>query len=82
MKIFFTILFFIFFIGYIFRLLSPYILKWYFKRIEKEFTNQQNNSTSQRKAKKEGQVSVNQAEQKRKKVDKNVGDYIDFKEEN
>ena len=82
MRIFFTILFFIFFIGYIFRLLSPYILKWYFKRIEKEFTNQHSNSTSQRKAKKEGQVSVNQTEQKKKKVDKNVGDYIDFKEEN
>jgi hypothetical protein len=82
MRIFFTILFFIFLIGYIFRLLSPYILKWYFKRIEKEFTNQQSNSTSQGKAKKEGQVSVNQAEQKKKKVDKNVGDYIDFKEEN
>jgi hypothetical protein len=82
MRTFFTILFFIFLISYLFRILAPYIFSWFLKRVEKKFTNQYNSTTNQRKTKKEGQVSINQTEKKEKKVDKNVGDYIDFEEEN
>ncbi|MDR3227243.1 MAG: DUF4834 family protein [Prevotellaceae bacterium] len=81
MKIFFTILFFIFLISYILRLLLPYLMRRFVQRMEKQFTEQFNNTTKQKQTKREGQVSINQTDKKEKKVDKNVGDYIDFEEE-
>ncbi|MDR1983529.1 MAG: DUF4834 family protein [Prevotellaceae bacterium] len=82
MRTLLTILFFILLISYIFRLLSPYIMRWAIRRMEKKITEQFNNAKTQKRTKSEGRVSVNQTDKKEKKVDKNVGDYIDFEEEN
>jgi hypothetical protein len=51
--------------------------------MEKKFNQRFNDATNQaqKQKKKDGQVIINQNE-KRKKVDKNVGDYVDFEEEN
>ncbi|MDR3286908.1 MAG: DUF4834 family protein [Prevotellaceae bacterium] len=68
-------------ISYILRLLLPYLMRRFVQRVEKQFTEQFNNTAKQKQAKREGQVSINQTDKKEKKVDKNVGDYIDFEEE-
>lgn len=84
MRVIFTILFFIFLISYIFRLLTPYIMRWAMRRMEKKITeqfNNMNNTANQKRTKREGQVSINQTEKREKKVDKNVGDYVDFEEQ-
>ena len=84
MKAFFTILFFIVLISYIFRLLAPYLMHLAVRRMEKKITeefNKKNNTSSRKRTKREGQVSINQTEKYEKKVDKDIGDYIDFEEE-
>ena len=84
MKIFFTFLFFIFLIIYILRILSPYIMHWAMRRIEKKITkqfNQMNNTANQKRTKREDKISINQIKKNEKKVDKNLGDYVDFEEE-
>ncbi|MDR1553912.1 MAG: DUF4834 family protein [Prevotellaceae bacterium] len=83
MKVVFTILFFIFLFGYIFRMLLPYMMRRFMKRMEKKINEQFNNAnTANRKqAKREGQIMIKQTDKKEKKVDKNIGDYIDFEEE-
>lgn len=69
-----------FVLGYLLRLLAPFILKWYLKRMQKRFgfTDQGQQYT------KEGEVSVNNAtsanKKKKKTVAKDVGDYVDFEE--
>jgi hypothetical protein len=57
-------------------------MRWAIRRMEKKITEQFNNAKTQKRTKSEGRVSVNQTDKKEKKVDKNVGDYIDFEEEN
>jgi hypothetical protein len=55
------------------------------RRMEKKITeqfNNKNNTTNQKRNKREGHVSINQTDKRDKKVDKNIGDYIDFEEEN
>lgn len=66
-------------LGYVLRLLAPFILKWYVKRMQKRFgfaeQKQQN--------KEEGEVSISSAAsagKKKKTVAKDVGDYVDFEE--
>ncbi|MDR2291999.1 MAG: hypothetical protein LBE11_00815 [Prevotellaceae bacterium] len=82
MKVFFAILFFIFLFSYIFRLLLPYLMRWFVKRMERKITEQFNNTAKRKQAKRESQVIIKQTDKKEKKVDKNIGDYIDFEEEN
>lgn len=85
MRIFFTILFFIVLISYILRLLSPFFMRWTMRRIEKKMAeqfNNMNNTANQKRKQKEGQISISQNDKRKKKVDKNVGDYIEFEEEN
>ncbi|MDR2126754.1 MAG: DUF4834 family protein [Prevotellaceae bacterium] len=81
MKILFTILFFMVLFGYIFRLLLPYIMRWLMKRMGRKITEQFHNTTA-KQTKREGQVIIKQTDKKEKKVDKGIGDYIDFEEEN
>lgn len=67
-------------LGYLLRFLTPLILKWYVKRMQKRFgftgQNQQN-------CRREGDVTVNHTATnngKKKTVAKEVGDYVDFEE--
>ncbi|MDR0754707.1 MAG: DUF4834 family protein [Prevotellaceae bacterium] len=82
MKVFFTILFFIFLFSYIFRLLLPYMMRRVMKRMERKITEQFNGTANRKQTKREGQVIIKQTDKKEKKVDKDIGDYIDFEEEN
>jgi flagellar biosynthesis/type III secretory pathway M-ring protein FliF/YscJ len=69
---FFLILFLIFILlGYIAR----FILRLFFKRLEKKFNNQ---ATEQQRP--EGEVYVDKGRPKDKMVDKNIGDYVDYEE--
>ena len=82
MEVLLIIILSFFVLGYLLRLLSPFILKWYVKRMQKRFgfTDQ-----GQQYNKKEGEVSINKAtsaNKKKKTVAKDVGDYIDFEEVN
>jgi 2-methylcitrate dehydratase PrpD len=52
------------------------------KRMAKKMTEQFNDKGNQKRTKREGQVTIEQTDRKEKKVDKNIGDYIDFEEEN
>jgi hypothetical protein len=64
-------------------MLLPYMMRRFMKRMEKKINEQFNNAnTANRKqAKREGQIMIKQTDKKEKKVDKNIGDYIDFEEE-
>lgn len=80
---FLKVLFFIILIIYILRLLSPYIMRWFIRRMEKRITEQFKNMSNQQQQKKsKGGIKINPTDKKKKKVDKNIGDYIDFEEEN
>lgn len=76
-----TFLFIVLF-GYLLRFLVPFLLKWYVKRMQKRygFTD----SGRQQRQGREGEVridpSATKAAGKKKKVAKNVGDYVDFEE--
>lgn len=82
MKFILSFFFFLFLFGYIFRLLAPYLMKWWIRKLQKKFTQQNGTySQQQQRAKKEGQVSVEQSDNlKEKKVDKDVGDYVDYED--
>jgi hypothetical protein len=52
------------------------------KRMERKITEQFNGTANRKQTKREGQVIIKQTDKKEKKVDKDIGDYIDFEEEN
>ena len=59
-------------------------MRWAMRRMEKKITaqfNNMNHTANQKQTKREGQVSINQTQKREKKVDKNIGDYVDFEEE-
>jgi len=70
----FILIFFllVFLISYVVR----FLLRYYFKRMEKRF-NQQSHYQNTRP---EGDVSLTRNPKTEKMVDKDVGDYIDYKE--
>ena len=82
---FLKVLFVIILIIYILRLLSPYIMRWIIRRMEKKITEQfkniSNQQQNQQQKKSAGDITINKTDKKKKKVDKNIGDYIDFEEE-
>ncbi|MDR1348134.1 MAG: DUF4834 family protein [Prevotellaceae bacterium] len=82
MRIFLTFIFFMLLFSYILRLLSPYIMRRLMKRMEKKVTEQFNNTANKKQTKREGQIIIEQTDRKEKKVDRNIGDYVDFEEEN
>ncbi|MDR1198440.1 MAG: DUF4834 family protein [Prevotellaceae bacterium] len=82
MRILLTFIFFMLLFGYILRLLSPFIMRRIMKRMEKKITGQFNNTANKKKTRREGQIIIEQTDRKEKKVDKNIGDYVDFEEEN
>jgi hypothetical protein len=57
------------------------MMHWFMKRMEKKITEQFKNTTNQKRTNREGRISVEQTDRKGKKVDKNIGDYVDFEEE-
>lgn len=84
MRIFFTILFVIFLISYLLRLFAPYILKWFVHRVEKKMNAQfggQTQQTQKNTRKKEGKITIEQTEKIDKKVDGDIGEYVDYEEE-
>lgn len=70
---FLLILFVIYFIVKIF---TRFVLGSYFKNMQRNFENQQN----QYNKKKEGDVTINTKPKTNKKIDKDEGDYIDYEE--
>ncbi|MFD0862310.1 DUF4834 domain-containing protein [Sungkyunkwania multivorans] len=66
-------------VSYLLRLLSPYILRYLFRRVEKKFTSQfqqyQHHTSS-----KEGEVTVDKRTASSKKSNPSVGEYIEFEE--
>lgn len=70
---FLLILFLIFFIV---RIFTRYILQSFFKKMQGNVENQQN----QYNKKKEGDVTINAKQNKGKKIDKDEGDYVDYEE--
>lgn len=70
---FILILFIIFFL---IRIITRYVLRSYFKNMQRNFENQQN----QHNRKKEGDVTINTKPRKEKKIDNDEGDYVDFEE--
>jgi hypothetical protein len=56
-------------------------MRWFVKRMERKITEQFNNTTNRKQTRREGQIIIKQTDKKEKKVDKDVGDYIDFEEE-
>ena len=80
MEVLLIIILSFFALGYLLRLLSPYILKWYVRRMQKRF-----GFTEQgQQRRQEGEVTINKTStannKKKKTVAKDVGDYIDFEE--
>ena len=81
MEVLLIIILSFFVLGYILRLLAPYILRWYGKRMMKRFGFTE---PKKQRGKKEGEVIINDAASasnaKKKTVAKDVGDYVDFEE--
>lgn len=51
------------------------------KRMERKITEQFNNATNRKQTRREDKVIIKQTDKKDKKIDKDIGDYIDFEEE-
>lgn len=66
----------LFLIYFIVRIFTRYIFRSYFKNMQRNFGNQQN----QHNNKKEGDVTINTKSGKGKKIDKDEGDYVDYEE--
>ena len=79
MEVLLIIILSFFALGYLLRLLAPFILKWYVRRMQKRF-----GFTEQSQHKEEGEVSINlnssTRNKKKKTVAKDIGDYVDFEE--
>ncbi|MFC2103775.1 DUF4834 family protein [Bacteroidota bacterium] len=66
----------LFLIYFIVRIISRYVLRSYFKKMQRNFENQQNPHSN----KKEGDVTINTDPKKGKKIDTDEGDYVDYEE--
>ncbi len=62
----------IYLLGFLFRLL----LRYYIKRMAKRFEGFANQTQSRP----EGDITVDEPSKQRKKVDKNMGEYVDYEE--
>jgi len=61
------------------RYVAPLIIKYYFKKLQKNFSSQQQSYYKQNKP--EGEVTVDHIpETKKSRSDNNTGDYIDYEE--
>lgn len=67
----------LFLIYFIVRIFTRYIFRSYFKKMQGNFEDQQNQYN-----KKEGDVTINTKSGKGKKIDKDEGDYVDYEEIN
>lgn len=85
MELIFTIFIIIVLLGFLFRLLAPYLLKAFVKRMSKRFDEQQQyyqrQNTSSRRQRPEGEVTIEQNKSNEKVIDKNIGEYVEFEEE-
>lgn len=66
----------LFIIYFIIKIFTRYILGSFFKKMQGNFENQQNN----RNNRKEGDVIIKTQPKGGKKIDKEEGDYIDYEE--
>lgn len=75
-------------LGYLLRLLSPYLLRWFVNRMSKNLNNQAENNSyyynreNRSRQRPEGEVRVEQQHRQNKVVDQNMGDYVDFEDVN
>ncbi len=74
-----AILIIIYYVGKLFtRYIAPIFLRNYVKKMTDQA--RQNQNFQKEKSKKEGEVTVDSKPSSGKKVDKDVGDYVDFEE--
>ena len=64
---------------YSIRLLGPFILQFFVKKMQDKFNNQFNQKY-ENTSKKEGEVTIEGKKKSPKTKDNNVGDYVDFEE--
>lgn len=88
MEGFITFLFITALVIYLIRLAVPALLRWWIAKKQREFAGQfgtggqQSGSySSTRRKAREGEISVQQTVPSKKKVSKDVGDYVEFEEE-
>ena len=63
------------------RYIFPYILRYFLKRVSKQFTNGFNNyNNDQYQQKKEGEIKIDYSPDKNKSQTSEIGDYVDFEE--
>jgi len=61
------------------RILAPFILTFFAKKMQEKFNDQFNNQTNN-SSKKEGDVTIESNNKSSHSKDDNVGDYVDFEE--
>lgn len=81
MELFLTIIFFILLFFWVLSKLLPYLLTRWVKNKFGAFSGGASFNNSQESGK-EGDVFIDHLEKQEKVVDKNIGEYIDFEEEN
>lgn len=65
----------------LFRLLSPYIMRYLAKKVGQRFQNMAQGYGQQRApSEKEGETIIDQVPNREKRSNKNVGEYIDYEE--
>lgn len=62
----------------IIRMFFPFLFQGYVKRKTRDFNGRNQNSNKKRK--KEGEITIDYLNKKEKKISKDKGEYIDFKE--
>ena len=68
-----------YFFKYTLRLLAPFILQSFAKKMQQKF-NDQFNQQHQNSKNKEGDITIEGKKNNSKSKDHNVGDYVDFEE--
>ena len=72
-----------YFIKYTLRLLAPFILQSFAKKMQQKFKdqyNQQQGNQQQGNQQKEGEITIEGKNKQTNSKDHNVGDYVDFEE--
>ncbi|MFH2095936.1 MAG: DUF4834 family protein [Bacteroidota bacterium] len=65
-------------VSYVLSLIFRFIIRRYFRKVQNNFEQQQQNYRSA--GKKEGEITIEKKPEKEKKFDSDEGEYIDFEE--
>ncbi len=79
-KTIFIILTIYFVVKVVGRIVIPFLLGGFVKKVNNQVRQQQEEALRQKKTKKDGEVTVNYSPKKEKNFGKDDGDYVDFEE--